>query len=325
MILAKLVTHAVDLYQDPPRARRTRITTNRGKERWVHVPNKAMERLHHSLSHYVRRLHETHLADTLACVTCRPGSSFVENAEAHSDNRFFYGVDLVRAYHGVPLRELVKLLLRLDRRLCMQPGSSYRTREQEVYSFFRRYCEDWRQGGLMEGVPASPDLFNLYCAGAMDRRLQEIARRFQLAYTRYLDDLTFSSTQRIPDIAKQEIRAAITSAGFWVNHKPGKSWGADLARGQPVLITGIRLLWQGSDRPARLFMGQQYLRRLEKVLAFALRTDLATLPVSEQESLHARLRGLWQSYRQTTLRNRHRTTHDRRLIRNYRTYRSLHP
>src|SRR5690606_27764009 len=49
---------------------------------------------------------------------------------------------------------------------------------------------------LPQGSPTSPILTNMLCR-KLDRRLTGLAKRYNLTYTRYADDITFSSSHNI--------------------------------------------------------------------------------------------------------------------------------
>ena len=49
---------------------------------------------------------------------------------------------------------------------------------------------------LPQGSPCSPILSNMVCIN-LDRRLSGLARRFRVDYTRYADDMTFSSDHSV--------------------------------------------------------------------------------------------------------------------------------
>jgi RNA-directed DNA polymerase len=49
---------------------------------------------------------------------------------------------------------------------------------------------------LPQGSPTSPTLTNILCT-KLDRRLTGLANRFGVTYTRYADDITFSSPHNI--------------------------------------------------------------------------------------------------------------------------------
>jgi len=78
------------------------------------------------------------------------------------------------------------------------------------------------QGCLPQGAPSSPIITNLICQ-IFDIRLLRIAKKYKLDYTRYADDLTFS-TNNIAFLDKQldfykEISSEIANAGFIINSK----------------------------------------------------------------------------------------------------------
>jgi hypothetical protein len=78
------------------------------------------------------------------------------------------------------------------------------------------------QGKLPQGAPSSPIITNLI-SQILDRRILKIARKFKLDYTRYADDLTFSTNKKdFTDELEaflQEIELEIVASGFSINNK----------------------------------------------------------------------------------------------------------
>ena len=75
-------------------------------------------------------------------------------------------------------------------------------------------------GFLPQGAPSSPVITNLI-SQIMDYRLLRISKKFHLDYTRYADDLTFSTNDKHflnrKDEFIEEICAEVTSSGFLIN------------------------------------------------------------------------------------------------------------
>lgn len=243
----------------PPDFKVTRV----GK-RTIHAPNLAMARMHRCLRTALLRGWKTVWRRQEAIATAFwPRCSTLANIERHRGNRFFYGVDIARAYETMPCTTLAAIL-----------SSRVTAREKDGENGIREGVEVWQmflephcfapEGGLRFGAPTSPLLFNIYCDSALDGALMEIARRFVITITRYADDIIVSSKTRIPEMAKRMIRESVRDAGFELN--PKKSWSADLFAGHPACITGIRLLWNGWHQPARLALSQEFRKKLRWLL-----------------------------------------------------------
>lgn len=75
-------------------------------------------------------------------------------------------------------------------------------------------------GKLPQGAPSSPVITNLICC-ILDRRLAAIAKKYRMTYTRYADDLTFSTNSKLflndKDKLLSEVYAVIQKSGFTVN------------------------------------------------------------------------------------------------------------
>lgn len=145
------------------------------------------------------------------------GRSVRSNAGAHTRRRFVLNVDLEGFFPSVNFGRV--------RGLLMAPPYS---RPAEVATVLAQIaCHD---NQLPQGAPTSPVLANMVCWG-MDTALQRLARRCRATYTRYADDLTFSTSLKdFPaELAMadddglrlgEELASVLTASGFRVNeHK----------------------------------------------------------------------------------------------------------
>lgn len=127
-----------------------------------------------------------------------------------------------------------------------------------MYAFLWQYCLA-PEGGLIIGAPASPDLFNLYTGTLLDGRLAELARQYGLKYSRFLDDLTFSSPSApIGKRKRKAIRQAVIESRFTLSEK--KTRVIDLRKG-PVVICGIGLEYGG-----RTFVPRHYTNKIRGLI-----------------------------------------------------------
>ena len=78
------------------------------------------------------------------------------------------------------------------------------------------------EGKLPQGTPSSPIITNLICE-ILDHRILKVAKKYKMDYTRYADDLTFSTNDKKsqdlqPEFYK-EISEELVRAGFKINDK----------------------------------------------------------------------------------------------------------
>ena len=265
-----------------PGYRRKFITTSSGKRREIFVPNDAMREVHQTLLRDLRR----HSAQPeFGRVYSR--RSPIANAAAHAGNRFVYKVDLFNAFPSVKLNWLIPILA--DAKSSLWMGA------EGLEEFLKAHALQPSGTGLMVGMPSSPDLFDRVVSERLDRVLNEIALNSGLTYTRYLDDMVFSSWKPIGERRKSRIRKAIKDGGFRISFS--KTGTFDI-RTRPVLITRVRL---GIVRPdldqmihwadfARdgIFLPRRWLNRLSGALhAYSQGADVS---VSQIEGMMGALR-----------------------------------
>ncbi len=81
--------------------------------------------------------------------------------------------------------------------------------------------EKVRKNVLPQGAPTSPILSNIVCQ-KLDHRLAGLGKRFGLLYSRYADDITFSSLHNVYQVDgefQKELARIIADQGFRINEK----------------------------------------------------------------------------------------------------------
>lgn len=194
------------------------------KRRRLCKPNEPMRELHTKLIEYLRALP----VDMRFSRAGRKGDRPILNILFHFQCSHFYLLDIKNAYETVDGRKLAAMLFALDGRW---------ESEETAFQFLSRYCLG-PHGGLLTGLPASMDLYNLYAATLLDGPLHRLAGQYQLVYTRYLDDITFSAAVPIGKKKRKAIRRIIEENGFGINHR--KSRVQSLEKGA-VTINGITI------------------------------------------------------------------------------------
>ena len=110
------------------------------------------------------------------------GESFLSNAKYHERQKWILNIDLEDFYPSITFPRVRGLFL-----------SSYFGFNPRVATILARITTT--PDGLPQGARTSPVIANLI-ASNLDKKLLEIAAKNRLKYTRYADDITFSSSQR---------------------------------------------------------------------------------------------------------------------------------
>lgn len=110
------------------------------------------------------------------------GKSIVDNAKNHTGKRFVFNIDLKDFFNQIHFGRICGLL------------------QKEPYSIGREAAITIAQicclnGRLPQGAPSSPVITNMICA-SLDNELMRLAKQKKCFYTRYADDITFSTYKR---------------------------------------------------------------------------------------------------------------------------------
>lgn len=111
------------------------------------------------------------------------GESFLTNAKYHEKQRWILNIDIKDFFPSITFPRVRGLFL-----------SDFFGFNERVATILARITTT--QDGLPQGARTSPILANIIAAN-LDRKLLEIATKNRLRYTRYADDITFSSSQRV--------------------------------------------------------------------------------------------------------------------------------
>jgi hypothetical protein len=197
-----------------------------------------------------------------------PGKSIVENAQMHVGNLYVYNIDLKDFFSSIDQARIWGRLKhppfclneKKNRLKIANMIASLCCHEMEVER--KNNSGEWekvQKNVLPQGAPTSPVLTNIICE-RLDFLLFSVAKRFGLKYSRYADDITFSSMhhvyQKDGDFIK-ELTRIIEEQGFTI--KQSKTRLQKVGYRQEV--TGLIV----SDR---VNVQQRYVKELRKWLYY---------------------------------------------------------
>jgi retron-type reverse transcriptase len=173
------------------------------------------------------------------------GHSIVTNARRHTDRKVIVRLDIKDFFPTITHASV--------RNVFQRAGYTYR-----VAATLANLCT--LNGRLPQGALTSPALSNLVCT-KMDRRFVNMMKKMDFRYTRYADDLIFSSDNyRLPSLIPF-FREILAEEGFQLNEKKTKI----MRSSRPQVVTGIVV----NRRPN---LAREHVRRL-RAAVHRLRTQ----------------------------------------------------
>ena len=158
------------------------------------------------------------------------GRSIVENASQHIGQNYILNLDLSDFFtcitanmveHNLVKLGIAPLVARDIATICTYPMVN----DHHVVNV------------VPQGAPTSPVISNI-CSMTLDNRLSGLARRFHLTYTRYADDITFSSNHNVyqkDGAFMEELNRIIAECHFTINPKKTRLQ----KRGSRQEVTGL--------------------------------------------------------------------------------------
>lgn len=175
------------------------IPKKSGGERIINAPDKTLKKIQRAISYLLTLLHESNeFAHGFL-----PQRSIVTNAQNHTQKPFVLNVDLENFFPTIAFGRVVTVL----------QFKPYSLDKNVAYLITRLCCSE---GVLPQGAPTSPIISNIICQ-KLDRRIAQLSIKQNVTYSRYADDLTFSSNKEFTNEILATIEEIITDEGFALN------------------------------------------------------------------------------------------------------------
>lgn len=207
-----------------------------------------------------------------------PGRSVVDNASKHIRRNYVYNADLKDFFPSITRKRVKSTLMHppfsfgaeaahLLSGICCAHADLARN-GREIHWEIQRYrwegierkAEDYPTevpATLPQGAPSSPVLSNAVCI-RLDRRLAGLARQYEATYSRYADDITFSSNHNVFREGYsflKEFRRIIVDEGFTLNEAKLRLQ----EKGQRQEVTGLVV-------NSKVNVCRKYIRDIENLL-----------------------------------------------------------
>lgn len=185
------------------------IKKKSGADRTINAPVKGLKSILRSLNFVLQCIYEPHEAATGFV----RDKSIVDNAKKHVGHHYMLNLDLKDFFHSFD-RKWVKY------GFMAEPFNIGKEREELAFLLASLCTHPLEIGGvaknvLPQGSPTSPTLTNILCK-KLDRRLNGLANRFGATFSRYADDITFSSPHNIYQVEQNPV---LNAKGFYDNFR----------------------------------------------------------------------------------------------------------
>jgi RNA-directed DNA polymerase len=240
------------LYRTPSAElyRRFDIPKKSGGKRSILAPNEPLKNIQRKLNEVFNSIYQPK-PSTHGFVASK---SIVTNAEQHLRKSYVLNLDLQDFFPSINFGRV--------RGLLMAPPYS---RPEKVATVLAQLCCYNNQ--LPQGAPTSPIVSNMICA-KMDSQLQRLAQKHYCTYTRYADDITFSTSRsKFPSylsyfsrnteklVIGDELTKIITENGFSINNSKLRLQ----SKYEHQAVTGITV-------NEKLNISRKYIRNIRAVL-----------------------------------------------------------
>ena len=240
------------LISKQPKYKTFTIPKKGGGERKIEDPSADLKRLLYQLNRYLSSVY--FFEKSRAAYGFITGvkndddrRNVLTNARKHVGKPYLLNVDLKDFFHSVTHDKVVEIF----------SGKPFRFKRAlpELLADLTTY-----QGRLPMGAPTSPVLSNLACRD-LDDLLTQYTVGLGWIYTRYADDMTFSSNTTITVDQIERVKVIIHNAGFTINPKKVTVFGPQ----ENKVVTGLVVTDQVSLAPEFLPLLEGEIKQLHDI------------------------------------------------------------
>lgn len=197
------------------------IRKKNGGLRVVYMPSPEVK----LLQHFIKEKYLSNYPISEFATAYRKNKNVVDNAKAHCKNKSFLFIDVHDFFNSIKYDILFSKMKKINSN-CLSDA------ELKLLLHICSYKKEFVQGCV-----TSPDLSNIYMYD-FDLFANSLARNLPNGvYTRYSDDITISSSEKIPQEVLDNIERELSLIGLSIN-KQKTHYCSNL---QNVEITGIRI------------------------------------------------------------------------------------
>lgn len=174
------------------------------------------------------------------------GRNTVLNAKIHEGRMYVLKVDIANFFESINVRRVYGVFCNMGydkgvsawlASLCTSILDEYKYGElgdQEEVQILFDELKSKKEPFLIQGAPTSPALANIICQ-RMDRRMMGMANKLGFNYSRYADDMTFSSDDKsnLPKFGM--IKRVVENEGFQLKEEKTEF----LHKGNKQIVTGL--------------------------------------------------------------------------------------
>jgi len=227
-VLLKTEAYRLRLIASSPSYNIFWVRKRNGKKRWIEDPDEPLKTVQRSLNDYLQAAYFLRRTDAafgfVQGIRRDPDPRNIRtNAERHLHTTHLLNADMQNFFHTVSAEAVY--------RIFTHPYFGF---DEDLAEVLTGLCT--HKGRLPMGAPTSPVLSNFAAIG-LDEKLLDLAQWGGWTYTRFADDMSFSSPGEIPNQDIHKIRDIIEACGFLMNEEKLKRFGPDDTK----TVTGLVL------------------------------------------------------------------------------------